>query len=102
MGITAAADFEYTLWNLDVVEEPLDDLFRVDLFGLGLIADHDAVPQYIGSDRLDVFRGHVSPSAHECVSAGGAGKEYRRSRGCPVFDEVDHVLEADLLGKASA
>ena len=51
----------------------LDDLLGIDLLGLGFVTDHDAMPQDIRSNGLDIIRGDVTAPADKCMGAGSTG-----------------------------
>ena len=55
--------------HFDDFEHAAHDVLGRDLLGLGLVAEHDAVAQHVGADRLDVLRGDVAAVAQERVRA---------------------------------
>src|SRR5690242_13928377 len=49
------------------VEHAPDDLVGVDVLGLGLVRDDDAMTEHVGTDRLDVLRRDVAAAVQERV-----------------------------------
>ncbi len=68
--------------NLDVVEDSLQHRFRIQLLGLRLVGEDDAVAQHVEGDRLHVLRGHVAAAAQEGVGRAtpGRGRWWRAAR----------------------
>src|SRR5215470_14800249 len=75
----------------DPVEDAADDLVRVDLLRLRLVAHDDAVAEHVGADRLHVLRGHVAAPVQERVRLGGERQRERRARRGAVLDERTQI-----------
>src|SRR5262252_644966 len=73
------------------LEDALHDLVGVDLLGLGLVGDDDAVAQHVGTDRLHVLWGDVATPLEEGMRLGSEGQVERRARGGAVLDERTQI-----------
>src|SRR5262249_47508750 len=73
------------------LEDALHHLVGVDLLGLGLVGDDDAVAQHVGTDRLHVLRRDVAAALEEGVRLGGEGEVERRARRGAVLDERTEI-----------
>src|SRR5207248_924338 len=59
----------------ELVEDALEQVFRGEVLGLGLVSDDDAVAQHVVTDRLDVLRRDVATAVEKGLALGGAGQE---------------------------
>ena len=66
----------------------------VDVLGLGLVREEDAVAQDVGRDVLDVLGDHVAASGEEGAGARCAEEGERRAGRGAVRDEVREVGQA--------
>src|SRR5262249_42866119 len=84
------------LGDSDFFQDPTGQLFPVDLLGLGLVGDMDAMAQHVERDLLHVLRRDVGAPVDQRVGARGLGEIERGARARAVGDEVRDG-EPDLI-----
>src|SRR5262245_56442176 len=74
-----------------MIENPFEQVFRSDLFRLGLVGDAEAMAEHIVADVLDILRSDVAAPGKESLTASAARQENGRARTGPVLDVGSNV-----------
>ncbi len=76
------------LWDNDCIENVVYDFVTAHIFGLGLIAQTQTVPEDFVTHGTDIFRNHIASAFDEGVGLGGSAEGDAGTRRSTVAEQV--------------
>src|SRR5688572_29063901 len=94
---SSAMFMEGTSGDVELLEDPADQIVGVDGLGFRLVRQDQPVTQHVVRHRLDVVGHDVRATAQKGVRLRGSRQEDPRARRCTVRDERLEIVEARLV-----